>query len=461
MDSERLPPRPASSTVRCYDGGGNGGGGVADGSCSLLMHRSYSGTWLRSVERKHYEFNEGNDATISIGDLTFQNVPRIEIENECIALRDMITTQQQSMRNLSVELEAERNASSSAANEAMSMILRLQREKAEVMMENRQFKRYADEKIAHDQQKISAIEELLYKKDQAIQSLSNEVQFYKHRMLSYGLIESESDGDSVPPQFEFPPIYDYPPLKCNKVNQHHVYPEIDYDILDLEYRINQLEKSPRTIHPDGSPRNPRHFRRISTGSPSSVIASSESPRLMTHMRKMENASDLGDDFTSDRIYTIDNGYSETKHVHNNDNDNDFDDECTNTSIDDQEIKKLYMRLYALEADRESMRQAIISMRADDEQFVLLKEIAENLYKDKLPVTRNMIIPVKKKQSLLKRFSFISIFFKWIFSFIFGRKLELRCKYFFGISASSVGLLMLLEKGCRVGRRRYLPSNTNP
>ncbi|KAI3503375.1 hypothetical protein L1887_31816 [Cichorium endivia] len=43
-------------------------------------------------------------------------------------------------------------------------------------------------------------------------------------------------------------------------------------------------------------------------------------------------------------------------------------------VQDPEVIKLYARLHALEADRESMRQAIINMRTDKAQFVLLKEI---------------------------------------------------------------------------------------
>ena len=53
-------------------------------------------------------------------------------------------------------------------------------------------------------------------------------------------------------------------------------------------------------------------------------------------------------------------------------------------FEDPYIKKLYMRLQALEADRESMRQAIISMRTDKAQLVLLKEIAQQLCKEMSP-----------------------------------------------------------------------------
>ncbi|KAI3519989.1 hypothetical protein L1887_09210 [Cichorium endivia] len=53
------------------------------------------------------------------------------------------------IQDLISDLEEERYASASAANEAMSIILKLQREKAEVQMEARQFKRFSG-KMAHD-----------------------------------------------------------------------------------------------------------------------------------------------------------------------------------------------------------------------------------------------------------------------------------------------------------------------
>jgi hypothetical protein len=43
-----------------------------------------------------------------------------------------------------------------------------------------------------------------------------------------------------------------------------------------------------------------------------------------------------------------------------------------------------VRMQALEADRESMRQAIMSMGAEKAQVMLLKEIAQKLCKDATP-----------------------------------------------------------------------------
>ncbi|KAK6152250.1 hypothetical protein DH2020_014885 [Rehmannia glutinosa] len=471
MESDNSPPSP--SLVKCCDCGC---------SCSMMnsamMNRSLSGTYLRSVKRKYDEFDDEKPFTIP-GFVIPQNA-RVEIENECQALRETVTSQQQTIQDLISELEEERNASSSAANEAMSMILRLQREKAEIQMEARQFKRFAEEKMAHDQQETLALEDLLYKREQAIQSLTCEVEAYKHRMMSYGLTEAEADGadgdkgmsrnnsmnENMEGQFVFPHYEIYPPLKCN-INESMVYPDGDDEtadiekyesgetphsrdqLKDLEYRINQLEKSPRTIQPDReyvgaknvlekvivgqSPRRARHLRKFSTDSSNSLFAMGreigpDSPKygtsfkktelshldLTSNLRKVDNASEVGDDM-DDRVYTIDSihqGASTNGIVDHNvsvgiggdDSMTTPRDSLNHSDVRDLEVQKLYARLHALEADRESMRQAIISIGTDKAQLVLLKEIAQNLCKEMSP-SRGM--PVQK--SVVRSFSFASLF----------------------------------------------------
>ncbi|XP_058204357.1 myosin-binding protein 7 [Rhododendron vialii] len=512
MDSEFIES-PSTSLAKCCDCGCGCG----------TMNRSYSGTWLRSVKRKFDECEERN--RFFIPGLNLPQVARVEIENERDALRDMVSSQQQTIQDLSVELDEERNASSSAANEAMSMILRLQREKAEIQMEARQFKRFAEEKMAHDQQELSAMEDLLYKREEAIQSLYCEVQAYRHRMMSYGLTESEADGErggisrnnSALGFLDAQELttYDYPPLKCNL---NEVHSEIDNDVgdvekyvfgetprsrdhlKDLEFRINQLEKSPRQIPLDGdingaenafekvivgqSPRQPRNIRKMSTDSPKSFYGmgkevgpdfTSDSPRFgssfhkreysqtedYSNLRKVDNASEVGDDM-SDRVYTIDsvhqgmpyNGVLDTKPYIGVCEDylTTPRESLNRENVDDPEIKKMFMRLQALEADRESMRQAIISMRTDKAQLVLLKEIAQHLCKDMSPARR---MPVKKP-SIIGSFNFMSVF-KWVASFVFWRTKACQTKYMFGMSANNMGLLMLLDKGPRVGQWRCLSS----
>ncbi|KAI4300617.1 hypothetical protein L6164_033973 [Bauhinia variegata] len=503
MDSAAVPS--SSSVVKCCNCG-----------CSFSLVAESSGTWLRSVKRKHDEFEQDNQ--FSIPGLDLFSVARVQIENECALLRETVSTHQQAIQDLYAELEEERNASSTAANEAMSMILRLQREKAEIQMEARQFKRFTEEKLSHDQQEVLALEDLLYKKEQTIQSLTCEVQAYKYRMMSYGLTEAEAEGrNQSMGEFDAEceiPTYDYPPLKCN-VNEAHVAAYAENDDTDiekyafgetprdrlrnLENRISQMERSPSYSQLDGdftgknilekvvvghSPRRSRHSRKYSNDSGSFAWTGREAgPELLmdspkrngsfkkmdyvsqseehANLKKVDNASEAGDDM-NDRVYTIDsvhsgaphNGFTESKAgagVYDNYGTTPRYS-SSHAEFEDPDIKKLYMRLHALEADRESMRQAIISMRTDKAQLVLLKEIAQQLCKEGSPQKRMTM----KKPSVIGSFSFLSIF-KWVTAFVFWRKRARRSKYVFGLPANSVGLLMLLDKGPRGRPWRCLSS----
>ncbi|XP_071710281.1 myosin-binding protein 7-like [Rutidosis leptorrhynchoides] len=457
--------------------------------CSCCDNRACTQKWIRSVKRKLDELDEERHKLMIPG-LLLPEVARVEIKNECGALREMVTNQQQTIRDLSDELEKEQNAASSAANEAMSMILRLQREKAEIEMEARQFKRFSEQKIYHDQHEIVALEELLYKREQTIQSLTCEVQAYKYRMMSYGLTESEAEGEKGVitrtnstiansenqfGEFDYIP-YDYPPLKCNsneqQQQQQQIYPESDNETIDIdkytftetpcslkdiEQRINELEKSPRNqpvydkVIVGHSPRKQKPTSRYSLDSTTSSFFGTIREDENTCFKKVDNASEYGSEM-SDRIYTVDSihygaPYGNEPKV----NVNTFDNEVMSTTKDsmgqnesqDPEVMKLYARLHALEADRESMRQAIINMRTDKAQLVLLKEIAQNLCKE-MGTTNRM--PVKK-QSVLESFC------QTIASFILWRRKASQTKYMFGRDANNAGLLMVLDKGSYMGHWR--------
>ncbi|KAH9620774.1 hypothetical protein KSS87_000185 [Heliosperma pusillum] len=448
---------PSKSLEQCCDCGC---------SCSMTTDSS-TGMWIRSVKRKYDEFERSG--RFYIPGLDILPLARVGIENECALLRETVSSQQSTIQDLCMELEEERNASSSAANEAMSMILRLQGEKAEVQMEARQFKRFAEEKISHDAQEISSLEEALYKREQTIQALTCEIQACKHRMMSYGLTEYEAEGmkgrynrnESFYSAVDSP-TYAYPPLRCNlneSQGQSEFEDDVDFekypfgetprsqDLKNLEYRINQLEGTPRGDQMNGdfgprpvlekiivghSPRRSKHSKRISVDSSSSLPGfgrdlgsdyTYDSPRFGTsfkkldcvaeELRKSDCASDYEDDM-SDRVYTIDsvhpgapyNNFMEPKAAGK------FCDEyiptprgsLTHADAGEPEVKKLYLRLQALEADRESMRHTIMSMQTDKAQLVLLREIAQQLCKDMTPAKP---MPVQKL-SVIRTFSIVAV-----------------------------------------------------
>jgi hypothetical protein len=252
--------------------------------------------WIRSVKRKH------------------DDVVHVEIEDERVALLSQaVGGHQKAIEDLYSELEEERNAASSAANETMSMILRLQTEKAELEMEARQFKRIVDERACHDEQEILALEELLYKSEQTVHSLSCEIQVYKNRLLSHGLST----------QLELEGGYEYPPLE-NKISQMERNP--NYSQIDGDFGTKTIiekviiAQSPRT----------NNSMKFSYHSSSFVL---DSPRLNGSIKKMNNGSE---DFSN---FTEVGGYDE--HVttpRELGNQGDFEDPS---------VKKFYMKLHAI------------------------------------------------------------------------------------------------------------------
>ncbi|XP_028789272.1 uncharacterized protein LOC114745288 [Neltuma alba] len=106
--------------------------------------------------------------------------------SDIIAMKETLRAQQQLLQKLYVELDEEREASATAASEALDMILRLQGEKAAVKMEARQYERMAEEKLEHAETTLEIFEELMFQKDMEIGSLENQIQAYKRKLVSLG-----------------------------------------------------------------------------------------------------------------------------------------------------------------------------------------------------------------------------------------------------------------------------------
>ncbi|KAK1420933.1 hypothetical protein QVD17_22905 [Tagetes erecta] len=103
------------------------------------------------------------------------------------ALKEALYAQQQLLQKLYNELEVEREASATAASEALAMILRLQGEKAGVKMESEHYKRLAEEKMHHAEESMETFEELIRQKEMEIATLDYQVQAYRYKLSSLGL----------------------------------------------------------------------------------------------------------------------------------------------------------------------------------------------------------------------------------------------------------------------------------
>uniref|UniRef100_A0ACD6AW12 Uncharacterized protein n=1 Tax=Avena sativa TaxID=4498 RepID=A0ACD6AW12_AVESA len=130
--------------------------------------------------------------TLRKRDLSADAVARVGLGDEPAALRESVAWHQSGMEDLQEELEAERGAAAEAASEAMSMILRLQRDKSEAMMEARQFRRFAEDRFAHDAAEVAALQDAIARRDASIQSLSAQLRACRSRLLQLGFLSPSS-----------------------------------------------------------------------------------------------------------------------------------------------------------------------------------------------------------------------------------------------------------------------------
>lgn len=93
------------------------------------------------------------------------------------------------VERLQDELNAEREASATSASEAMSMILRLQGEKAELAMEAGQYKRMVEEQMSHAEMSFALLEDVIYQKEIEVTALAYQVEVYRSQLLSLGFTD--------------------------------------------------------------------------------------------------------------------------------------------------------------------------------------------------------------------------------------------------------------------------------
>ncbi|KAJ3704764.1 hypothetical protein LUZ61_008469 [Rhynchospora tenuis] len=108
-------------------------------------------------------------------------------EIEIAELKEALYDQYMLMTNLCIELEEEREASATAASEALSMILRLEREKAAEKMEACQYKRMAEEKLQHVEENMAELEEEVQEKEMEISFLRHQLEEYRKKMSFVGV----------------------------------------------------------------------------------------------------------------------------------------------------------------------------------------------------------------------------------------------------------------------------------
>ncbi|KAF3337937.1 Myosin-binding protein 7 [Carex littledalei] len=114
-------------------------------------------------------------------------------EDDVQILRKALENQQITVQKLQVELDEERKAAASGAEEALSMILRLQGEKSTQKMESLHYKRMVEEKLQHNEEAMAVMREIIFLKDTETEALRYQIDVCKSKLLSLCL-----EGGSFP-----------------------------------------------------------------------------------------------------------------------------------------------------------------------------------------------------------------------------------------------------------------------
>ncbi|XWS54599.1 hypothetical protein CRYUN_Cryun10bG0102500 [Craigia yunnanensis] len=106
-------------------------------------------------------------------------------EFDVMALRKLVKIERIRTKAACQELEKERIAAASAADEAMAMILRLQSEKSSTEIDANQYKRMAEQKQEYDQQVIESLQWIVMKHESERSLLENQLQLCKQKLKLY------------------------------------------------------------------------------------------------------------------------------------------------------------------------------------------------------------------------------------------------------------------------------------
>ncbi|KAL1188761.1 Myosin-binding protein 2 [Cardamine amara subsp. amara] len=129
------------------------------------------------------------EKTVSINELvksnslSEQSFVRNAEENSVKDLEESLREERAARAAVCVELDKERNAAASAADEAMAMIHRLQDEKATVEMEARQFQRMVEEKSTFDAEEMVILKDILIRREREKHFLEKEVEAYRQLFI--------------------------------------------------------------------------------------------------------------------------------------------------------------------------------------------------------------------------------------------------------------------------------------
>ncbi|KAI5060141.1 hypothetical protein GOP47_0024561 [Adiantum capillus-veneris] len=150
-----------------------------------------------AVPRKEGDNKEGSYESVIKGlwgepISAFKDVKKgYDSESVIKGLKEAVLRERKKLCTLYAELEIERISSETAANEAMSMISRLQEEKAKLRMQSAHYRRIAEERAIYDEQAMELLKDILVKKEKENFLLEEEVKAMRTRCCRNGRIHGK------------------------------------------------------------------------------------------------------------------------------------------------------------------------------------------------------------------------------------------------------------------------------
>ncbi|XP_017612138.1 myosin-binding protein 2-like isoform X1 [Gossypium arboreum] len=148
-----------------------------------------AGTDMGEATRHDFELSSGEEKGLTF----IKKIGFVGEEANRIGMLERALEEEKAKRAaIYLELEKERAAAASAADEAMAMILRLQEDKAAIEMEARQYQRMIEEKFAYDEEEMSILKEMLVRREKENHLLEKELEAYR-QMNNRGEEQEECD----------------------------------------------------------------------------------------------------------------------------------------------------------------------------------------------------------------------------------------------------------------------------
>lgn len=124
-------------------------------------------------------------------------VPDVDEVFDAMTLRKLIKIERRIANAAFAELDKERIAASSSAEEAMAMILRLQSEKSSAEIQANQFRRMAEQKLEYDDEVIESLEWTITRHESHRSVLEEQLRVYREELKQYlgedGINQLEAD----------------------------------------------------------------------------------------------------------------------------------------------------------------------------------------------------------------------------------------------------------------------------